>query len=301
MDLLDDIKNRLCIFKDFYDDIRLVDPHNNKIIHIDSKTNLKKSENNPCYKFWNKNTKCKNCISLTAYSKNKTFIKIELKGNKIFLVTATPVINNERTYIVELIKDISKNTFIKDGSSCITIENLLISLSNTLNKDELTNIYNKRVIYEKLSESLSSKTCTLPLSIIMLDIDYFKDINDNYGHIIGDKVLKEFSSIVLSCLRKKDDFLGRFGGEEFMIILENTSLDIAKLIAERIRKKVETHSFTYDDIFIKLTCSLGGYVIDDINISIEDFIQSADDNLYLAKNNGRNTTIFTSRPEKQKF
>lgn len=301
MDLLDDIKNRLCIFKDFYDDIRLVDPLNDKIVHIDSKTNFKEREDSPCYEFWNKNRKCKNCISLNAYNKNRTFVKIELKGNKIFLVTATPVVSNEHTYIVELIKNISKNTFIKDGSNCITIENLLIYLSDTLNKDELTNIYNKRVIYEKLSKSLSSKTSSLPLSVMMLDIDHFKNINDNYGHLIGDKVLKEFSSIVLSCLRKKDDFFGRFGGEEFMIILENTSLDIANIIAERIRKKIESHIFNYKDISIKLTCSLGGYIINDKNINIEDFIQSADENLYLAKNNGRNTSIFTSRSEKQKF
>ncbi|MBY0756255.1 GGDEF domain-containing protein [Clostridium sardiniense] len=299
MDLLNDIKNRLCIFKDFYDTIRLVDPINDKVLHMDSKTNVKEYEDLPCHAFWNKNIKCKHCISLKAYNENKTFVKIELKENKIFLVTATPIINNETTYVVELIKDVSKNSFLKDKSDCITIENLLSYLSETLNKDELTNIYNKRVIYERLSKSLSSDTSTLPLSIIMLDIDHFKNINDTYGHLIGDKVLKEFSSVVSSCLRKKDDYFGRFGGEEFMIILENTPLDTANLIAERIREKIESNLFSYKDISIRLTCSLGGYTINDLNIDIEDFIQLADENLYLAKNNGRNNTIFTSNPEKE--
>lgn len=298
MDLLNNIKDRLCIFKDFYDTIRLVDPITDKVLHVDSKSNVKEYDELPCHAFWNKNSKCKNCISLKAYNENKTFIKIELNENKIFLLTATPITNNGATYVVELIKDVSKNSFLKDGSNCITIENLLNYLSETLNKDELTNIYNKRVLYEKLTKSLSPKTCTLPLSIIMLDIDYFKNINDTYGHLIGDKVLKEFSSLVSSCLRKKDDSFGRFGGEEFMIILENTPLDIANLIAERIRKKVESHTFNYKDISIKLTCSLGGYVINNRNIDIEDFIQLADENLYLAKNNGRNNIIFTSNPEK---
>lgn len=304
MDLLNDIKNKLSIFKDIYDTIILVDPKNNIIIDIDSKKyskeDLKKYKSSLCFKFWNKNKKCKNCISLKAYNAKKTFIKIELIDDKIFLVTATPVINNDNTYIIELIKDISRNSFVKDGSECTTIENFVDYLYNILNKDELTNIYNKRALYKKLSKCLSSESLNLPISIIMLDIDYFKDINDNYGHLIGDRILKEFSYLVSSCIRKDNIFFGRFGGEEFMMILENTSLDVANAIAERIRKKVESHIFNYKDISIKLTCSLGGYVINDKNINIEDFIQLADENLYLAKNNGRNNTIFTSNTEKAK-
>lgn len=165
-------------------------------------------------------------------------------------------------------------------------------MHNILNKDVLTNIYNKRAINERLSKHLSKDS--IPASIIMIDIDHFKRINDTYGHMIGDKVLVEFCNIISSCLKKDESFFGRFGGDEFMIILENVSLGTANKIANKIRKKVESHIFIYDNISLKLTCSLGGCVIDDANLEIKDFIEIADKNLYFAKNSGRNNILLLS-------
>lgn len=292
MNLLNEIKERLKPFKNLYDFIRIVDPINNKVINSDNEKLGLKFKDFSCYKFWGKNKKCENCISYNAYLENNTFVKLEVLDSKIFLVIAAPFISNDKTYIVELLKDISKTSFFNTGESNQTIESLMKSIETSLYKDELTGIYNKRVIYEKLEKLISLNIS--PTSLIMLDIDLFKSINDNYGHIIGDKVLKFFASVIDSCIKNKNHYLGRFGGEEFIIVLANSNMKDGTILAEKIRKTVEKSTYDKDNLNIKLSCSLGGYTIKHTNnISTEDFINLADRNLYIAKRNGRNTTIFS--------
>ena len=295
MNLLNDIKERLSIFKDLYDTIILINPRNHAIINIDSKTNSKKLKQTRYSRytgFLNKKRNNKDCIIFQAYKTNKTSVKFELEYNKTFLTIATPITYDNKKYIVVLEKNISNNKVILDDPEYKKLENSCCNLHNILNKDVLTNIYNKRAINERLSKHLSKDS--IPASIIMIDIDHFKRINDTYGHMIGDKVLVEFCNIISSCLKKDESFFGRFGGDEFMIILENVSLGTANKIANKIRKKVESHIFIYDNISLKLTCSLGGCVIDDANLEIKDFIEIADKNLYFAKNSGRNNILLLS-------
>ncbi|MDY6012718.1 GGDEF domain-containing protein [Clostridium sp.] len=295
MNLLNDIKERLSIFKDLYDTIILINPRNHTIIDIDSKTNSKKLKQTRYYRyigFLNNKRNNKDCIIFQAYKTNKTSVKFELEYNKTFLTIATPITYDNKKYIVVLEKNISNTKVILDDPEYKKLENSCCNLHNILNKDVLTNIYNKRAINERLSKHLSKDS--IPASIIMIDIDHFKRINDTYGHMIGDKVLVEFCNIISSCLKKDESFFGRFGGDEFMIILENVSLGTANKIANKIRKKVESHIFIYDNIALKLTCSLGGCVIDNANLEIKDFIEIADKNLYFAKNSGRNNILLLS-------
>lgn len=298
MNLLNDIRERLSIFIDFYDNMILINPKDYAIIDIYSKTNSKKRKQTISLRYTKllNDNKCnKNCIIFKAYKTNKTSVKLELGYNKTLFTIATPIIYDYKKYIIVLEKYTSNNNVVLDDPEYTKLKNSYYNLNNILNKDVLTNIYNKRAINKRLSRRLSQDN--IPVSIIMLDIDHFKNINDTYGHIIGDKVLIEFCNIVSSCIRKDESFFGRFGGDEFIIILEKVSLDIANKIANRIRKKVESHIFTYDDISLKLTCSLGGYVIDDASLKIKDFVKIADKNLYSAKNSGRNNIMLLSALE----
>ena len=140
----------------------------------------------------------------------------------------------------------------------------------------------------KLDQSLKMETKRFerygrPVSIILMDIDYFKKINDTYGHQAGDEVLKTVSAILTDNLRQID-VIGRWGGEEFLIICPETDLECACGIAEKLRKTVESHDFGLD---IAVTCSFGAAAIAS-NENDSDFIQKADDALYMAKENGRN-------------
>jgi len=135
-------------------------------------------------------------------------------------------------------------------------------------------------------EILKAKRYNTPLSIIYFDIDHFKQINDTYGHKKGDFILKEVSKIILQNIRKTDIF-GRWGGEEFIIILPFTNLENALILAEKLRKKIEEHDF--DGINITISFGVTELKIDD---NADTLINRADEALYKAKNKGRNRVCY---------
>ncbi|MEG2109125.1 GGDEF domain-containing protein [Clostridium sp.] len=292
MNLLDDIKIRLSPFKNLYDYIRIIDPIKNTIINTSSNNSEIIESNFSCYKFWERNEMCTDCTSIKSYIEDDTFFKIELKNDEIYLVISTPFKIEDKTFIVELIKNISKNSYYKDDSYNNSIHNLLSNIDNILSTDELTKIYNKKFIYDQLEKDLNSNLESIyPLTFMMIDIDFFKNINDTYGHVIGDKVLKDFVSILNSNLKGTNALLGRFGGDEFLILFRNISLDKINTLGESIVKSIEDYDFKYNGLSITLTCSLGSYTIFDKNIAVEDLVKASDHNLYLAKESGRNKLV----------
>ena len=143
---------------------------------------------------------------------------------------------------------------------------------------------------EKLPvDLLNSALLSTNLSIIMADIDYFKKVNDTYGHIAGDLTLKNVSKILLSCIKRENDWIARFGGEEFIICMPGANLEIAKKTAECMRKSIENASIKYEGKDISVTVSFGIYSLKSKgNENADDLLKYADEKLYLAKRNGRN-------------
>jgi diguanylate cyclase (GGDEF)-like protein/PAS domain S-box-containing protein len=153
--------------------------------------------------------------------------------------------------------------------------------------DKLTGIYNRRMLDEILQIEIEvAQRHERDLSLIIIDIDYFKNINDNYGHLIGDETLKRMSTIISENIRASDIF-GRYGGEEFLIICTQTNKDNAYILAEKIRSIIEKYNF--NKIGTK-TISLGISSFEK-NDTIETLFKKADKALYSAKESGRNKTI----------
>jgi diguanylate cyclase (GGDEF)-like protein len=154
--------------------------------------------------------------------------------------------------------------------------------------DSLTDIYNRRALDEKLAiAAMSSERNGKNLSILFADIDHFKKINDNYGHVVGDEVLKVVAKRIISVLRFGDVF-GRYGGEEFVIGLPDTNEDQARNLAERIRQTIADNPIMCADHKISITISIGVSVLKGGVDSINQAIQIADRALYHCKQNGRN-------------
>jgi diguanylate cyclase (GGDEF)-like protein len=131
----------------------------------------------------------------------------------------------------------------------------------------------------------------MPVSLLMLDLDHFKRINDTYGHLGGDDVLKAFSVVVRSCLRK-EDLLARYGGEEFVVLLPGASQTQASSLAERIREGVAARSFDANGHLVRVTVSIGiASEGGDTLPSLEAMLGRADEALYRAKNEGRNRVV----------
>ena len=154
--------------------------------------------------------------------------------------------------------------------------------------DGLTQVFNRRYFEDAIERELSrSRRYTRPLSLVLLDIDHFKKINDTYGHLAGDAVLKEVALTVRSRTRREDVF-ARFGGEEFALLLPEVDHKGAALLAEKARKLIERHTFVFDGEDIAVTMSGGVATVQKKNESPNDLIRRADEKLYEAKSSGRN-------------
>jgi diguanylate cyclase len=157
-------------------------------------------------------------------------------------------------------------------------------------RDNLTGLYNRRGYDEKMIETLANKTrYSVPASLMVCDIDFFKNINDTFGHKVGDRALKKIGSLLTERLRI-NDFISRYGGEEFAIILPHTDLKGAIRAAEGIRSYIDDSIFSYTDREIPLTISIGvsEYRKGD---SADTVFERADNALYLAKRSGRNQVM----------
>jgi diguanylate cyclase (GGDEF)-like protein len=155
--------------------------------------------------------------------------------------------------------------------------------------DALTGLYNKKMLLERLEkEFLFSLRNNRLLSLVMFDLDHFKRINDTHGHPAGDHVLKTLAQIMLKNLRQ-EDFLARFGGEEFVLMLRDLDEVRCHTLAERLRRSVEKHHFEWDNRRIPVTISMGIATLREGNFRDgADMLRVADEYLYKAKRNGRN-------------
>jgi len=177
--------------------------------------------------------------------------------------------------------------------------NYEISLSMALT-DALTGLYNRRYFEVHMLKMLqSARENNKPLGFLYMDIDHFKSINDTYGHQVGDEILKGFASRIKDAVRSFD-LVARLGGEEFVAILPDTSVEVVYAIAERLRKVVADTPFTcsVEAGSLSITSSFGGVALsgDELsNVSVLDVIQRADAQLYEAKHNGRNCVYFEGR------
>lgn len=158
--------------------------------------------------------------------------------------------------------------------------------------DGLTNLYNRRAITKLLEKELADNAALAqPVTVILLDVDLFKRINDVYGHLIGDKALQAVASTLQNTLRKGDQ-LGRYGGEEFLIVLSQTDLKQAVTIAERCRQAVsETMLHNDDEEKLQVTASFGVSSSMQCGYQIDKIVRQADKYLYQAKGQGRNQVI----------
>jgi len=184
----------------------------------------------------------------------------------------------DQTLFLALVRDISASEVIK------------AHLSKLAMTDELTQIANRRAFMAGLKSEISFvERNEEQLSLLMIDLDHFKLINDQYGHIVGDVMLQQFANTASKVLRTEDLF-GRLGGEEFAVLLRNTDLELAQILAERLRKSISQMVVTVDGASIKLTVSIGVSSFSPPS-DLDSLVKQADKALYKAKERGRNCVV----------
>ena len=160
--------------------------------------------------------------------------------------------------------------------------------------DELTGLSNRRCFEQTFEkEFLRAQRYNNKLTLVMFDIDYFKHVNDTYGHQCGDYILQQVSNAALQTFRKTDTIF-RFGGEEFMVILTETDIEHSIIPLERFRKTIETLGLKYHGEDVNITVSIGACQLTKDIPTKEILIEKADNALYKAKNQGRNQTVLSN-------
>jgi diguanylate cyclase (GGDEF)-like protein/PAS domain S-box-containing protein len=214
-------------------------------------------------------------------------------GEYVWIRDVVHVVRNENGDVDSLVG------FMFDISERKKTEHQLLDLQKELEdlsfKDGLTGVANRRMFDSVLEvEWANAKRNQQPLSLILLDIDYFKQYNDSYGHIQGDDCLKRVAKTLSSSATRSKDFIARFGGEEFVLVLPETDEKAAKKVAERCRKLIFKEQIPHDSSLVShvLTISIG---VASMTPSHQDealaFVEEVDRRLYLAKENGRNRIV----------
>ena len=209
---------------------------------------------------------------------------VKLKDSREVLISFALDISLQKEAQSKLI-----DTHVKLTKQTEALREAQTKLKEQANRDPLTNMYNRRYFADISKKIIAiSKRTKEPLSVMMIDIDKFKNINDTYGHAVGDEVIKLLSNRLESLIRESD-VVARFGGEEFAIILPNADGVNAMDMAQRIRKDIEDISYPLESKAIKFTVSIG---IDTFNHEKDDSIDTslnrADKALYISKSDGRN-------------
>lgn len=169
------------------------------------------------------------------------------------------------------------------------------SLHQKTTRDPMTGAYNKEYFTKALAQSLEIARSGYPLSLIIFDLDHFKKVNDTYGHLAGDYVLKETCRVLRDSVVRAEDVFARYGGEEFAVVMPDSQLKIAVGVAERIRKTLESHDFVFEGTKIPVSASLGVVAWKPDFTTSDQMISAADELLYKSKAAGRNRV--TSMPE----
>jgi len=233
-------------------------------------------------------------------------IREEKKEKYLYIILLTSRDRHEDTvkglssgaddYIVKPFHHLELKARLETGKRIIDLENRLIQsqkqLEELASKDSLTHLWNRRTIISLLADEIKrSQREHKPLGVLMIDVDRFKEINDTYGHYVGDEVLTAVTSLLKRRVRGYDK-IGRYGGDELLVVLPNCSLKTVKSIAERLRQAVSSQKVKTEAGLIEVSLSLGGTSSEILaKPSVEAMIKTSDKALYMAKNKGRNSVV----------
>lgn len=291
-----DIKSILLnqgLLLNLFDILRIVDAKEGTIVElVDGELFTTKVS---CNDVFGTRERCKNCSSIRAHYSNETVVKFEYVNDSVLLIFSVPIFIQNRHLVVEIVKNITKSMIVdlKDKKFKNELPSIIDRLNTLSTLDDLTGLRNRRYLDANLENAIvSCLKKNLPISLAMLDIDHFKQVNDRYGHQAGDAVLRKMGHIVKSFIRRDSDFAVRYGGEEILLCLPGVTLQDCHSVCERVRQHIAETVIQESGHSITITVSIGiAESTDAAKLDHKELIVLADKRLYQAKNNGRNQTV----------
>ncbi|MEA4919452.1 MAG: GGDEF domain-containing protein [Clostridiaceae bacterium] len=279
---LTQLQKDLTFFQKMYDAVRLVDPIRKKVME----SRLSGPTSEVCYNYWGRDCICENCISMRAFNENRTFMKLEHSSNAVMLVTAMPIEHSNHIVVLEFLKNTTDTMMIGTGeyNKGQLLFNAVHDLNNLVIRDALTSLYNKRFLDDRLPADIDCAVVNQnPLSVIFIDIDNMKAVNDAFGHVAGDQILKLAAITIKGCVRDSTDWVARYGGDEFFVCLNNTDHESALDIFKKINNSFKQISFDVQGNSISVKVSQGVVTMPTSGMSAEEIIQLADRKMYEVK------------------
>ena len=283
--MLENLKKR---YDPLYEQIRIVDFTKKVTYTLNPQNEL---EWKPC------NHLCRfkdYCFCSKVLNENQKITRLEFYEGKSYIICGFPIQYNNRQLVVELTERIDGSQIFENSEeySNRDITSIIEGMNRMIITDEMTGLFNRRYITQKLPLDLAhSYYRKRTIAVIMADIDKFKEVNDLYGHDVGDQVLVNFSNLLKNSVKSSSDWVARYGGEEFLIVMQNLNNHNIEAIIHHIKEQIELTQF--ESIFpeINLTCSFGVVVCNGNTGHYEKLIRIADQCLLRAKNEGRNKAI----------
>ena len=238
----------------------------------------------------------------------RTELKFRGKPTRYLDLRITPLYNDDNVMNGRLIvfRDVTDRKIVEQNlrramdrlqTQLIEIGTLQSKLREQAIRDALTNVFNRRYLEDTLERELArAERESYPLCLIMMDLDYFKDVNDTYGHEAGDVVLKALAETVMRQSRQ-GDFVCRYGGEEFVLVMPNIGIETARQRAEELHQTVNLLNIPYGNFNLTTTISMGVAAYPEHGKTKEELLRAADRAMYIAKNTGRNRVVVYPEPE----
>lgn len=271
------IKDKGLIAK-LYDSIVMINPVEKKIDgFLKSEFTLSRPMSHKCFNMWRKEKRCENCIASRALHEQRTTVKIEYVDEKIYMVTAVPLITDDKLQVVELIKDITADSLLEvDGTAYGSLQRIINRNNNAMVKDAFTRIYNSNYIYERLPEDLFyAREFSLKLALVFVTITNLKTINDHEGYGAGNSVIKTYAKLVKELTRKERDWSARFSGSDFILVLTDINENQTYSVCKRLNDKIFKTDFFHEGKKLKPLHHISFYCVDNEITNIDKLIHKA--------------------------
>lgn len=282
---LQELNAALAPFEKMYDAVRVIDPARRQVIAFRGEM-LQKSDETCCLYLKNAEI-CSGCLSMCAYRNRTSMSKLERSGRTILLVTAVPVSVPEGTVIFELLKNVTGTMLIGDGVYSEPGKPILQTIdewNDKVSRDVLTQLYNRRFAENRLpADMLNAVVRGSPLSIIFIDVNNFKSINDTFGHETGDLALKVAADSIRRATAGMKGWAARYGGDEFLVCLAHADEKTASCVAATIRKSVQKQQLYFKGHEMRFSVSAGVQSLRGRNLTAKELIAYADRNMYEQK------------------
>lgn len=243
-----------------------------------------------CYDVWNRSSACTNCISRTAVSTGRQIVKLECLEDKVFLIVSMPVTLKGSTMALELIKEVTDSLLVNDThhQESLLLYDLIRQINDVAVRDLYTGLFNKRYAEQELSKLTFEWDGSVELCIALLDIDHFKQINDTYGHLLGDEAINVLSDILKNYAARGNGWASRMGGDEFLLVYPGLPSKKAEILANELQRTIAEQKFYKNGRSFSISVSIGLSQYHKEFYSWKEFLNAADEAMYLDKKREKN-------------